>query len=661
MISQVEPDYKRRNREFFQGNAAELLLGILPAAKPQPRLPILDWAEKHLRIPSGKLKGQRFRRSMQPCTSVFLELVDDPRYRLAVLVGPNQQGKSYAAATVILNSLINWKDDTIFGLPDLDGMWSTKWATDIEPMLRRSDFSEMLPESGEGSRGGTPKLLKLTNGRRLQAMGAGGEANQRAGAQCRVLVITELKDFGTATKKSGEGDKAQQLLRRTLQHQGNEFAMAESTLTSEDNIAYQWYLNGTQTQAFFECPHCSNHISLCREDLVGWQTAANENEARENARFRCGKCDETMTEAERKTALQSCIALHKGQTIVDGVIEGDHPPTATLSFRFGAGVSMFSDAGTLAVAEFKYAHMAKGTAKGNAYRELMQSMWGLPVSVQSFAVDALDGMALMQRVGSSAFGKVPDGTILLTGGCDVRKSTLHASVIAWRQDAGPVVIWWGSEPIREGVLWKDGLCNAGAILQKRFSDGFECSDGERLPVLFTLLDAGWQTWDVEALSEMDFTWQSMMGFGSGVLSGKSYRAPKQTGNSCRLIGENFHVAMVQDRQLVELDADKHKSTLASLMRLPVDDPQALTFASADTANLKFLCDHLTGEVEVPKTDGGESLTTWREVRSEQHLLDSTSYAIAARSVYDALQELLAGQQQQPDEIEWEPVVHGQQW
>lgn len=650
-----EPAYKVRNREFFKRNTAKLLLDILPNAIPQPRLPILDWAEKKLRVPTGRRKGQKFDRRFQPCTSLFLELCDDPRFRLVILVGPNQQGKSYAISVLVINTIDNWREDCIFGLPDLDGMWGQKWRKDIQPVLDSPELGYLLDDKGAGSQGGVPKILKTTTGRTLQAMGAGSSSSQRSSATSRVVIVTELKDFGKST--DGEGDKFQQLVRRTLQYQGDEFAVGESTVTTEDNIAWQRFLKGTQTEVYFRCPHCESAISPGRDDLKGWKDAANEDEARHNSRFVCSVCETPMTETERKAALQGCFVMHKGQWFEDGEVKGPIPPTSCLSFRFSAATSMFSDAGSIGVAEYRHHHESEKKEKQKAYRELLQSIWAIPVSETFSAVDPLEGIALAQRVSDCCqFEEAPEGTYRLTGGVDVRKSTLHGTVVAWRENGGPVPIWWGNEPIREGKLWKDALIDAGKILQKKFAEGFPVRGGDRLPVAYTLLDGGWMTWDCEELAALDPEWQTAMGFGAGVLSSKGYRAPKNTTAAVRLIGQDYHVAMVNDRQLIELDASAHKHNLLELLRLPTDDPNAMVFPSGNAVGVKYLCDHLTGEVEERKNDGGESNLVFRQVRDAQHLLDSTSYAVAAKQVYDDLVEWMA--EQQPDEIEYEPEVFG---
>lgn len=647
----AEPEYKQRNRIRFRQSLADLLREILPAAIPQKKLPLLDWAEAKLRYPTGRRRGQRFNRRHQPATSLFLELFDDPRWRRVMLVGPNQAGKSFSLVTVVLNALDNWREDVIFGLPDLDKMFAAKWAKDFKPILDNSTLRDLLPETGRGTRGGTPSLMQLTNGRTLQAMGAGAGDSQRASSTSRIVCVTEFKDFGTTAKASDEGTKAQQLINRTRQYQGEELFFAESTLTIAENCAWQAYLSGTQTLVHFECPHCGVHIAPEREHLVGWQDAQTEDEARINGRFQCPVCEQTMEESERKAALQNAVALHKGQTVVDGQIVGDIPPTASLSFRFSASSNMFADAGAIAAEEWACANLEDRVKQDQADRTLLQSIYAWPAASESLHLGALDGMRLMKRTNATDFGNVPKGTYLLTGGCDVRGKWLHASVVAWREDAGPVLIWWGSEPIREGMLWKTALKQAGRVLQKKFSTEFE------LPVLFTLLDAHWKTEECDELAAMDFTWQSCMGFGAGVLRDKSYRSPKQTGNTCRYIGDGYHLALVGGRDLVELDATRHKLNLLELLELDPEDPNALTFANAEPAAMKWLVDHLTAEVPKPKTDAGESVTIFEELRNEQHLLDATSYAVAAKQVYDDLQDML-----QPEEIDYEPeVIAGGVW
>ena len=232
------------NDYLYQRNLKRVFQATMRYAIPSQRVPILDWCEAHFRYPTGPKAGQPYSRQDQPATALFLELLDTDYWRSAMLVAPNQVGKSLSLVQYVLHVNFNLREDVIFGLPDIDKMWSGKWHKDFMPALNSSDLKNMIPKTGSGSSGGTPKLVMWSNGNSLTPMGAGAGDTQRAGATARVVVITEMKEFGDVAGGSEEGSKVDQLVNRTRSHMGGVLLLGESTVTTPKNIAWKWFKNG---------------------------------------------------------------------------------------------------------------------------------------------------------------------------------------------------------------------------------------------------------------------------------------------------------------------------------------------------------------------------------------------------------------------------------
>jgi len=381
-------EYEWLNQQVYRKNLARVMRKVLPSALPSQQMSMLDWLEANFVYPTGPKRGQRYDRRDQPATTLFLQLIDDPYWRSAVLVAPNQSGKTLSLVQYVFNSLFNLRDGIIFGVPDVDKMWNAKWHRDFLPAINASaSLRSQLPSDGAGSKGGTPGLVMFNNGESLMVMGAGSGDTQRAGATSKKLVVTEFHAFGKASTGSFEGSKLDQLKRRLLAYMSNSFFLGESTLTTDKNIAWTSFLTGTQTLVHFPCECCDEFIAPEREHLVGWQDARTEEEARDKTRFSCPVCGILMDDSTRRRLLQEAKALHNGQTVDRGNVIGDVPPTRNLSFRFSASTHMFSDSGFLGVEEWSNLHQPDSDKKKLKEHDISQGLFAWPVNEDDMRVD----------------------------------------------------------------------------------------------------------------------------------------------------------------------------------------------------------------------------------------------------------------------------------
>lgn len=632
------------NDDFYMQNAIKLLLKHLPVAMPLESKSTLDWLEEVFVTPTGPYKGSAFDRRVQPATSLLLALLDDPYWRSAMLVAPNQAGKSQLLIHLLFDILFNKRETVIMGIPDIDKMWSTKYHEDIiPPLLSSAALRDMMPKAGRGSLGGTPTRIRWNNGTSLIAMGAGAGDSQRAGATARKVLVTEVKDFGDAPNKSQEGSKLDQLIRRTLSYMGQEFVFGESTVTTTNNVAWKWYLEGTQSMPHFPCEGCGEHIAPEREHLIGWQDARTEEEAREKSRFSCPNkhCGFVFTESKRKQLLQEAIVLHRGQTVDGGKVIGPIPPTRHLSYRFTASTNMLADAGTIGVDEWKNARQQDRKSKAQKEREISQRFFAVPSDMFAYSIDPLDGNALMLRSVGDGFGIVPEGYNALWGGVDVRKTAMHWFVIASGENVGPRMIAWGEERVVQYTDLAEAFKQTAAVIQERFRRGFLVGDKQdRLPVTLTLMDSGYKDQEIYACCDMDDFWLPLKAFGSGYLQDQKYKKPEKHGTVVRHIGDGFDVKYLDYRWVVHSNASDYKSKLHESLRTDISSVMGMTIAKTQPGLLRELIGHLTSEVEKVDQESGEGITYWVETSSNNHLLDAASYANLARYVWLFLREML---------------------
>src|SRR6187397_1637772 len=177
---------------------------FLGQSRPRRLRTMREFAEQEIIIPDGPFQGQRFRCRRQPYTGLWFDQIDSGRWSRCVATGPTQSGKTLACFVIpLLYHLFELGETVILGLPDMD-MAGDKWREDILPVIERSNYRELLPSTGGGSRGGRVESLQFANGATLKFMSGGGSNKSRAGFTSRVVVITETDGMDQAGATSRE-------------------------------------------------------------------------------------------------------------------------------------------------------------------------------------------------------------------------------------------------------------------------------------------------------------------------------------------------------------------------------------------------------------------------------------------------------------------------
>ena len=353
-----------------------LLKGFFESCVPPKRRSFLEWAEAEVIIPSGPFEGYRFDSKRLPyCRLLFEEM---GKWQRHVITGPTQSGKSFHAfALVVVYYLFEMQLDVIIGIPDIN-MAGDKWQEDIKPVIESSSYRELLPTTGQGSKGaGKIQKIKFKNGRFLRFMSGGGNDKQRAGATARVLVVTETDGLDTVSGTSQEGQtKIQQLEARTRAFDDDALKFFECTVSTESRFTWSEYSNGTASNIVCQCRSCGAWVSPGREDLSGWQGAESAIEAGEKGRWNCPSCGIVYSEDDRTKMNLEARLVHKGQEITpDGIVVGNAPETNTLGFRWSAWNNLLCSTRKLAQEEWESANCDEPEIADVARK---QQAWAMP-------------------------------------------------------------------------------------------------------------------------------------------------------------------------------------------------------------------------------------------------------------------------------------------
>ncbi|MEK6799855.1 MAG: terminase gpA endonuclease subunit [Planctomycetota bacterium] len=609
---------------------------------------IRRFAEEEIVLPSGPHEGRRFRCEWQPYTALWFAAIDSGAYSRFWAVGPTQSGKSMIGFVVpILYHLFEWRETVIAGLPD-EGMANEKWERDLLPVIERTRYREELPRRGGGSRGGKTDFIRFGNGACLKFMGGGGSDKARAHFTSRVVVITEVDGLDRRDRASREADKIKQIVARTRAYQDRAVVYGECTASTEDGRIWQEWKHGTQSRIALPCPRCGKwNVPTAGEDdrrqVGGWEGAGEEQAAFELAYFCCTHCLGPWDETERWKANINGVLVHRGQEIDQaGRVLGDPPATRSLGFRWSAINNRFVSPGSVALDEWR---ARREVDEENAKRELLQFVWALPYAPTGIEDEAVDAGTVQRRLNGLRRGVVPAAAKCLTVFVDTGKYLCHWLALAGMADGSARVIDYGNFEVPSQRLGVErGLLTALREFRGLCDGGWACDgEGMRAPNLIWV-DSGYAE-HTEAVYEFCREenrglprprYYPVKGFGAGQQRDRTFRAVSKTGAEIVLIGERYQVRRLpaQRTTLVEVDADHWKTAVHRRLRIPPQEPGAITLFEAMPNEHLDLVRHLTAEHQVtefvPGSGPGTGMVTkWVRDRKANHWFDCLYGALAA--------------------------------
>lgn len=622
--------------------------------------PMGRFAEEEIVIPSGKHNDKRYRMDRQPFNRAWFDEVDSGHWREHFAIGPTQSGKSLCCTIIpVLYHLFEIQENVILGLPDMN-MAADKW-NDIATVIRASRYRHLMPTGGPGSKGGSkPILLTFKHGRTLRFMSAKGADSGRAGKTTRVLVITELAEFGDVQDSSQTGNPFNQIMGRVESYGEDYVVYGEGTVTTKKNIAWDKYSTGTASQLLVPCPKCHEFVAPERTHLVGCQDENNLIDAGEAARFMCPnpECGVLWTEEEREAMNLKHVLVHRGQTIgTDGSVMGDPPKTRTLGFRWNGFNNLFKTVRELGEKEWTVTNSGKDEDEV-AHRQIV---WAMPIEPTEFDRISLTFESVQQRIkevkqDGLTRGLAPVNTEFLTAGVDCGDHLFYWTILATLK-LGP-------------NKWASHVVNYGMLENPTQEFGIEIGYRIAFQKLYELMEAGvsihqlgemWAPWQVfcdsnwksdevhRAIAKMGNRYRATQGRGKGQYVSSDYHEPTKTTQNILEIGERWHVVYLPERgtELVAFDTNAYKSMIHDGLRIPRGNPGSLSIFHATHQEHTKYAHHLIAERDTVVIDPKKGMIReWkRDGYKENHYLDSTALAMVAQRF--CLQQLANQQEVQP--------------
>lgn len=626
--------------------STEALRGELGWALAQARAPVVrpieQWVEDELILPNGPFQDERYRHHRHPISRIWFRAIDSGLWSRFAATGPTQNGKTlmcYVAPT--LYHLFEIGETVIVGLPSMD-MANDKWTQDFLPVIEASDYRDLLPLRGEGSRGGQVKRsITFQNGATLRFMTGGGSDKKRAGYTARVVAVTETDGMDESGEASREADKIEQIEGRTRAYgRTGKRIYLECTVSIEAGRIWQEITRGTDSKIMRPCLHCRVFVCPERENLVGWETAESEEDAAAKAFWSCPACGEAWSEAERFAAVEKAVLVHRGQEVTtEGEVIGDPPATQTLGFRWSAIDNPFVTAGDLGAEEWT---AKRSRDQENAEKKMRQFVWTVPYEPPDVDLTPLDPAEIIERKSGMKKGLFPEDTIGIAIGVDTGKRALHWHVEAVGEDGKSLrVIDYGIQTVEANRLGVHrGLVEALRQLSGYFSRGWSSPSGRQMGPSQVWIDSGYHehTDAVYAFCEEmnkgrpfgQEIYRPTKGYGEGQRIGR-YLTPRGKSADIVYMGKEYYISVVRRRNvilpgvlLVHINSDHWKSEFHQRLLMPQDAEGAITlFDTADPFEHAELTNHYVAERQKEKfIPGRGTVVIWERSNRNNHYLDA---------------------------------------
>jgi phage terminase large subunit GpA-like protein len=278
------------------------------------------------------------------------------------------------------------------------------WSKDrLAPMIRDTARLNGKVADPKARDSGNTLLHKLFTGGHLTIVGANSPAGL-ASRPIRVLLCDEVDRFPASA--GTEGDPIDLAKRRTARFRNRKILMG-STPTVKGSSRIEAAFEQSDSRYFFlPCPHCQQFQRLVWAQ-VKWDAGKPETAA-----YVCAHCATLLTDAD------------KAEMLKRGEWRGTKPFNGIAGFHISELYSPWSTWAEMAIA-FSRASLLPETLKtfiNTVLGETWEEHGGVEV------------VGLIERKESYGAENIPDGTLMLTAGCDTQDDRVEVQLNGWGAD-----------------------------------------------------------------------------------------------------------------------------------------------------------------------------------------------------------------------------------
>ena len=574
---------------------------------PDPLLSVSEWSDRH-RMLSSKASSEpgRWRTSRTPYLKAIMDClsptaaVDRVVFMKAAQLGATEMGS-------------NWIGYVIHHAPGpMMAVWPTVEMAKrnskqrIDPLIEESAILRELIAPARSRDSGNTILTKEFRGGVLAMTGANSAVGLRS-MPVRYLFLDEVDGYPQDVDGEGSAVALAEARTRTFARR-KIFIVSTPTIAGVSTIERE-YEASDQRRYFVPCPHCG-HRQWLRFEQLRWERDENGKRP-DTAAYVCESCEVPVPEHHKTWMLEH----GEWRAMADGTGK-------TAGFHLS---SLYSPIGWRSWREIAAAWesaISKESGSAAAIKTFKNTELGETWVEEG---EAPDWQRLLERREDYRIGSIPEGGLILTGGADVQKDRIEASIWAFGRGKES---WLIEHRVLMGdtaraEVWND----LGRLVEETWTH----ASGESVPLARFALDTGFATQEAYAFvrAVRDARVMAVKGVTRGAaLVGTPTAVDATTGGKRLRRGINvFSVAggiaklefYNNLRKSIDIDPDGVVRFPAGFVHLP----------KVDTEFVQQLC----AEQLVTRRDrNGFAHREWQKMRERNEGLDCYVYARAAASL-----------------------------
>lgn len=437
------------------------------ALKPEPKLTVSEWADKH-RILSRKAASEPGQ-WLTKRTPYLKEIMDHLSvthpckkvvFKKASQVGGTECGNNW------LGYVIDHAPGPMMLVQPTVDLAKRNSHLRIEPLIDESPRLKEKVSSPRSKDATNTVLQKDFDGGTLVMTGANSAAGLRS-MPAKYVMLDEVDAYPRDV--DGEGDPVSLVRARSRTFsRRKEFLLSTPTLDGASKIDEEWEISDKR-RYFVPCPHCSFFQHLKFPQLQ-WP----EGKPHDAAYF----CEGCGIEIEEK---------YKTKMLMNGEWRAEQPTSDTVGFHLN---SLYSPIGWYSWAEIAVDfEEAKRQQEQEKKSELMRTFVNTVLGeTYKEPGEAPEWKRIYLRREQYKIGVVPEGAYFLTCGVDVQKDRLEMEVVAWgkKKESWSITYQVLNGDTAQEQVWND----LETFLLETFPSE---NDKEAFPIKMTCIDSGFNT------------------------------------------------------------------------------------------------------------------------------------------------------------------------
>lgn len=441
-----------------------ILKGFLDGLRPEPRLTVSEWADKHRHLSSkASASPGRWQTSRFPFLKAIMDdlSVTSAIQEVIVMKGV-QLGFSECGFNLVGYAMDVAPGPILYVLPT-KGMCEQNSKTRIAPMIEASPrLREKVPVGG-GRDSGNTVMSKQFPGGHLTFAGGESAAGLR-NMPIRFLILDEVDAYPKDV--DGEGSPVALAVKRTNNFPNKKIFKLSSPTIAGMSVIEDEFETTDQNYYNVPCPHCGAYQVLRFGNLI-WEAGKPET-----VKYRCEHCAE-LIEERFKTAM-----------LRDGEFRPEKPENVSHRRRGYHVSSLYSPFGFYS---WEQAASEWEDAQGddNKMKTFINTVLGETYSESSEFPDYI--RLYNNNRDEYAEDSVPDDVSILTAGVDIQKDRIEVEVVGWAAGRRSYSIMYSV--LLGDTAADDVWCKLTEVLDRSYIR----SNGAGMKIQMMCIDTGYNT------------------------------------------------------------------------------------------------------------------------------------------------------------------------